>query len=166
MIEIKKARFMNSSKTLMEVEVERSKTGKSRLVTLNVPDKFEKGKDAYFDKVLEKFDIDELSTNFDNAVEAQNKKQQWKAARDETEAKGRMLNQLFKKKVEFLNSKILENSTADQRRAIRKANTFEKYQMIQTEIVRLYAEENNVSFYDAVMLIDEPVVKEEDNTND
>lgn len=163
MMEIKTARFLNSSKTLMEIELVRSKTGKPKLVTINVPENREKGKDPYFDMVLEKFNIDQLDAEFNEMANTVHKKREWQAARQKTEQKGEMLNTLFKKKVEFLNSKILGNSNADQRRAIRKANTFEKYQMIQTEIVKQYADENNISFFEAVMLIDEPAENKDQN---
>ena len=74
MIELINARFMNTGKTLMEIEIKRSKTDKPKRLVLNVPNNFEKGKDIYFDKVIEKFDIDQLSAEFDKREETEIKK--------------------------------------------------------------------------------------------
>ena len=81
MMEIKTARFLNSSKTLMEIELVRSKTGKPKLVTINVPENREKGKDPYFDMVLEKFNIDQLDAEFNEMANTVHKKREWQAAR-------------------------------------------------------------------------------------
>ena len=139
----------------MEIKY-KSQSGKTKTVQLTAPENYEKGKSTYFDEVLEKYDINDLVAKTKTAVERQVKQKQWEEQRKAAEQKGRLQNELFKLKVDFLNKKIMDESTAEQRKAIRKADTHEKLILIKYEIVRQYAENNNKSFFEAIQEIDLP----------
>lgn len=163
-MKLEKARFLNSKLTILELTLKKAnnKTVKARI---EAPADYAKGKNQYFDMVLEKYDLETLKEESRKILESSVKKQEWELARRQQADKGNMLNQLFKQKVEFLNTKIMQDSSIEQRRSIRKANTPEKLMLIKSEIIREYADKNNISFYEAVSIIDVPIDIESDETD-
>lgn len=150
------ARFMDAKYQIMEVSFE-NRQGKQTLAQLRVPENYELGANEMFDAVLQKYTIEQLQEEAKITIDKYKKTKEWENERRKNAEKGQAQLRLFEKKVDFLNSVIMENSTSEQRRAIRKVNTPEKLFLIQQEIVKKYAEEKSLSFYDAVMLIDVPV---------
>lgn len=162
-MEIQSARFVDKKCTKMEVKFV-SKNGKVQRAQFTAPADYEKGKNKIFDEVMEKYDIADLMKETRQKSNEDIQKERWKRERDKNAEESKKQNMLFKEKVNFLDTAIMENSTRDQRRALRKANTVEKFNMIKTEIVRQYAEENEISFFDAVMIIDKK--KEQDSEDE
>lgn len=151
---IKDAKFINSKCTLMEVKIQKN-SGSMLSARFAVPSEYQKGVNKYFDMVLEKFDINQLKEETQKLSEDAKKYQNWKNERQKNNEKSAQLNQLFQKKISFLESVIMKDSTVEQRKIIRKVNTLEKFLLVQHEIIKDYANHNNISFFEAVMLMDQ-----------
>mgnify|MGYP000134799389 CR=1 FL=1 len=156
-MELESARFLDAKCSLMELKLKNRK-GKEKTVQLIAPANYEKGQNAYFDKVLEKYDIEEMVRKTKLAADQIRKRRAYNEEKGKSSSKQQMHNDLFKEKLEFLNKEIMQESTPEQRRAIRKANTPEKLTMVKYEIIREYAQQKEISVFQAILDLD--------NTND
>lgn len=158
-MKILKAKFLDSKYKQLEIEFI-SDYGIEKKARIYTPDNFEFGKNKYFDAVCEQFNINDLKEEADAQNEIAIKKNEWRRQREKNSILNRAQETLFKAKVDFLNSKIMASSDREQRKAIRKASTPLSLTLIQYEIVKEYAEKNDIDFFSSALLVDQ---KSEDN---
>ena len=117
------ARFINSSRTKMEV-VELKEDGTTERKQVEVPAERARGVDPYFDAILDQFDIEKLSEDFKEVERKAAERRRYEDERKRAEEQRRRINALFEFKAASFNLPFVEEfEHAKLRTRIRKAKS-------------------------------------------
>lgn len=122
-LKFKNARYLNSSRNLIYVEIE-DPAGNTSKLTIKAPKDNQLGVDKYFDKVVEIFTLEKLSDDFKIVEREAAKNRLYQEQKTRSEKQRNKLNALLEKKAEAFESKLIEVlDNRSLRTAIRKAES-------------------------------------------
>lgn len=152
-LKFKNARYLNSSRNLIYVEIE-DPAGNTSKLTIRAPKDNQLGVDKYFDKVVEIFTLEKLSEDFKVVEKEAQKNRLYQEQKVRSEKQRAKLNALLEKKAEAFESKLIEIlDNRNLRTAIRKADTQKNIDLLLTAALIHAVKDNNLDLQQTIELI-------------
>lgn len=152
-LKFKNARYLNSSRNLIYVEIEDPAGNVSKL-TIRAPKDNQPGVDKYFDKVVEVFTLEKLSDDFKIVEQEAAKNRLYQEQKVRSEKQRSRLNALLEKKAEAFESKLIEIlDNRALRTAIRRADTQKNIDLLMAAALIHAIKDNNLDLNQTIDLI-------------
>lgn len=154
-IELRKIEFTSTEYAKVRFEILNTRTGEAKFAETAVPENYEKGKNKYWDKILEITTVEKLKEKRQikeekgkALIEARNKQ-------IESEIENEKLKELFNMKAYYFNMPFVENASDDDKGLIRKSPNIFTLQYIVQKLMDKYVDENNMTLDDLIEEIED-----------
>lgn len=146
--------FIDDEKTKIRFKI-LFENGKECVAELTVPENREKGKNKYWDRIVENFDIAELENDLDRRLENQAKKIQHLEEKKKSQQKTLELKTLFNMKTRIFEHPLTKSLDTETKSAIRRAPTMEILMFFLYDIYKDYLTTHKMSYNDFLDYLDD-----------
>lgn len=161
---IENVQFADNSFTRVRFNLVDESSGSVRQCEMKVPENHEKGKNKYWDRILENHTIDELKEERKLRMERAIKHREQQKEIQKGAAESRELSALFEMKSRYIRMPFVE--TDEQKRIIRKAPNAMMLDFAAKEMMTAHMKKHNLSIEELFDEVDDALYGDDDDDND
>lgn len=144
---IKKARYMNPSKTKIQVTLE-NENGTVNVAEFQITKDAPEGTNAIWDRIKKEYDLNEMDVELENAIKRSAAQRDYEEKKKKASIESAKMKMLFDAKLNFFNFPFIDQLTDEEKATIRRAPDLQMLQIAIVMVVTSYSSRTGKSLLD------------------